>query len=110
VEAAKEIESLEHRLAICHADAVCVRTDWLRDNGFPGVADAVENIRKHTSQSESDSSNAVRMCAVCGRPMTQKVYEHAEDKRTYWTCDLAEGAWAHGAQHTAEDAPENRKR
>lgn len=52
---------------------------------------------------------SVRTCEVCGRPMTPKRYEHAEDKRTYWTCDIAEGAWAHGAQHTAEDAPENRK-
>lgn len=55
------------------------------------------------------ASGSVRVCEVCGRAMTEKKYEHGEDKRTYWTCDLAEGAWAHGAQHTAEDAPENRK-
>jgi hypothetical protein len=55
------------------------------------------------------ASGSVLTCEVCGRPMTEKKYEHGEDKRTYWTCDLAEGAWAHGCQHTAEDAPENRK-
>lgn len=52
---------------------------------------------------------SVRMCQVCGRSLTEKRYDHENDHRTYWTCDLAEGAWAHGAQHTAEDAPENRK-
>jgi hypothetical protein len=48
-EAAAEIEALENRLAICYADASCIRADWLRQHGFPGVAGAVENIRKHSS-------------------------------------------------------------
>lgn len=52
---------------------------------------------------------SVRTCEVCGRTMTEKRYEHGKDVRTYWTCDLAEGSWASGAAHFAEDAPENRK-
>lgn len=52
---------------------------------------------------------SVRTCEVCGRAMTAKRYDHGDDHWIYWTCDLAEGAWAHGAQHTREDAPENKK-
>ena len=58
---------------------------------------------------ELDNSAEGGTCEVCGRQKTPKRYDHESDHRIYWTCDLAEAAWAHGAQHTAEDAPENRK-
>lgn len=60
------------------------------------------------SRSFAGARGSVRTCEVCGRPLTEKTYEHRGRIESYWTCDLAEGAWASGGLHVSTDAPEKR--